>query len=147
MVAGVGDDRVARTEDRPERAEVGLVAGGEDDRVLGADPFGQLLLQLHVQIDRPVQKSRAREAGAVALERVACSLSDASVASQAQVVVGAEHDPPGALHLDDRQRRPLQHVEVGKGAELAGGPQLLQAFELTSFCENVDRGRHCARIV
>ena len=46
VVAGVGDHRVARAEQRAERAEVGLVAGREDDRVLGAHPLGELALEL-----------------------------------------------------------------------------------------------------
>ena len=66
VVAGVADDGVARAEDRAEHAEVRLVAGGEDDRVLGAHPLGDLALELEVQRDRPVEQARAGQAGAVA---------------------------------------------------------------------------------
>ena len=58
-------------EDRAERADVGLVAGGEDERVLGAHPLRDLALELEVQVDRAVEQARAGQAGAVALERVA----------------------------------------------------------------------------
>ena len=68
----------------PERAEVRLVAGGEDDRVLGAQPLGELALELDVQVDRAVQEARAGEAGAVAVERVARALLDPLVAGQAR---------------------------------------------------------------
>ena len=112
VVARVGDHGVLRAEDRAERAEVGLMAGGEDERVLGPEPLGELALELDVQIDRAVEEARARQAGAVAVERVAGALLDALVAGQPQVVVGAEHDPALTLHLDDGQGRPLQHVEV-----------------------------------
>ena len=90
-------------EDRAERADVGLVAGREDERVLGAHPLGQLALELQVQVERAVEQPRAGQAGAVALERVARALHDARVARQPEVVVRAEHDPLGALHLDDRR--------------------------------------------
>ena len=49
-------------EDRPERAEVGLVAGREHERVLGPEPLGQLPLELEVQVDRAVQEARAGQA-------------------------------------------------------------------------------------
>jgi hypothetical protein len=42
------------------------------------------------------------------------------------------------FHLDDRQRRAFEHSEVGQGAELPGGPQLLQALVLTGLGEDVD---------
>ena len=135
-------DRVARAEDRPQRAEVGLVAGGEHQRGLGVQPLGELALELEVEIDRPVEEARAGQPGAVAVERIQRALLDPLVAGQPQVVVGAEHDPPLALHLHDRQRRALQHAEVGQRIELPGGPQLLQALVLTRLGEDVDRGRH-----
>ena len=49
VVAGVGDHGVAGGEDRPERPQVGLVAGGEDDRLLRAHPLGELALELEVE--------------------------------------------------------------------------------------------------
>ena len=60
VVAGVGDDGVGGAEDRPQRADVGLVAGGEDDRVLGPLPVGDLLLELEVQRRGAVEQARAR---------------------------------------------------------------------------------------
>jgi len=59
VVARVGDDGVAGAEDRPQGADVGLVAGGEDDRVLGALPVGDLLLELEVQRRGAVEQARA----------------------------------------------------------------------------------------
>ena len=123
------------------------MAGREDDRVLSPEPVGELALELDVQVDRAVEEARAGQARAVAVERVACALLDALVAGQPQVVVGAEHDPALALHLHDRQRRPLQHVEVRKGADLAGGLELFDALELASLGENVDCGHLRNRIV
>ena len=120
VVAGVGDHRVAGREQRPERADVGLVAGGEDDRVLGAHPLGDLALELEVQRDRAVEQARAGQAGAVLLERVARALQHALVGGQPEVVVGAEHDPLGALHLDDRRGGPSSEAEVGQQVGLAG---------------------------
>ena len=65
MVAGVDDDGVAGPEQRAERADVRLVAGGEDDRVLGAHPLGELALELEVQRRRAVEQARAGQPGAV----------------------------------------------------------------------------------
>ena len=127
------------TEDRAQRAEVGLVTGREHDRVLGTHPVRELALELDVKVDRAVEEARAGEAGPVAIERVAGALLDALVAGQSQVVVGAEHDPALALHLDDRQRRTLEHVEVGElRRSRVRALQLLEALELASLREDVD---------
>jgi hypothetical protein len=125
VVARVGDDRVARREDRPERADVRLVAGREDDRVLGAHPVGELALELEVQRRRAVEQARAGQPGAEAVEGGLRAGDDALVAGQPEVVVRAEHDPLGALHLHDRARGPLEDAEVGQDVGLAGGAQLL----------------------
>ena len=74
----------------------------EDERVVGPHPLGDLALQLEVQRDRAVQQPRAGQAGPVLHQRVLRALDDALVGGQAEIVVGAEHDPLGALHLDDR---------------------------------------------
>ena len=126
----------------PERADVGLVAGREHERRLGAEPLGELALELEVQVGGAVEEARAGQAGAVAVQRVERALLDALVAGQPEIVVRAEHDPPLALHLDDRQRRTLEHAEVGQRVELAGGSQLLEALVLARLGEDVDRGRH-----
>ena len=140
MVAGVGDDRVGGAEDRPQRADVGLVAGGEDDRVLGPLPVGDLLLELEVQRRRAVEQSRAGQARAVALERVARALDDALVAREPQVVVGAEHDARGPFHLDDRARRALDGAEVGDDVGLARGAQQGHPLVVAGLGKDVDRG-------
>ena len=142
VVGGVGDHRVAGRQQRAERADVGLVAGGEDDRLLGAHPLRQLALELEVQLDRAVQQPRAGQARAVALERVARAGDHALVAGQAEVVVGAEHHPLGALHRHHRRGGRLQAAEVGQQVGLAGGAQLLGALVTADLRENVDGGRH-----
>ena len=143
MVARVGDHRVAGPEDRPERAQVGLVAGGEHERRVGPQPFGELALELQVQIERAVEKSRAGDAGAVPVERVEGALLDALVAGQAEVVVRPEHDPLLALHLDHRQSGALEHAEVRKCVELARRLELGDSLVLASLGEDVDGGGHC----
>ncbi len=142
MVGGVGDHRVARPQQRAQRADVRLVAGREDDRVLGAHPLGELALEVEVQVDRAVEQPRAGEAGAVALERVARALDHPRVAGQPEVVVGAEHDALGALHLDDRRGGRLEPAEVGQQVGLAGGAELLGALVPADLREDVGGGRH-----
>ena len=142
MVAGVGDHGVTRPQDRAERPDVRLMAGGEHQRRLAAEPFGQLAFELQVQIGRAVQEARARQPGPVAAQCVECAAVHPLVAGQAQVVVGPEHDPLTALHLHDRKRGPLQHAEVGHQVELASRAQLLEPVVLTGLCEDVDGGPH-----
>src|SRR5215218_9631805 len=140
VVARVGHDGVAGGEDRAERARDGLVAGGEHDGVVGAHPLRELALELQVQRGGAVEQARAGQAGAEALERLAGARDDALVAGQAEVVVGAEHDPLGALHLDDRTGGALDEPEVGQDVRLAGGAQLLGPLVAADLGEDVDLG-------
>ena len=141
VVAGVDDHRVRGRENRAERREVGLVAGREHERGVGVHPFGDLPLELQVQRDRPVQEARAGEPGAVAVQSVLGAGHHALVAGQPEVVVGAEHDPLGALHLDHGHRRRGEDVEVGQHVGLAGGAQQLLALVAADLREDVHRMR------
>ena len=95
-----------------------------------------------MEVDRAVQESRAREAGPVAVERVARPLLDALVAGQAEVVVRAQHHPLGALHVHDRPRRAAQRPPVRDDVGLAGRAQDLRALVIAGLGEDVDGGRH-----
>src|SRR4051794_24896743 len=142
VVGRVGEHGVAGGQQRAERAEVGLVAGGEDERLLGAHPGGQLALELKVQGDGPVEQPRPGQPGAIALQRVARALLDALVAGEPEVVVGAEHHALGALHLDHGPGGPGQLAEVGQRARLADRAQERGAVEVAGLREDVDGGRH-----
>ena len=127
MVSGVDHDRVARRQDRAERADVRLVAGGEDERRFGLEPFGELALELDVEVGGAIEEPGSGQSGPIAVERVERGLLDAFVSGQPEVVVRPEHDPPLSLHLDDRQRRALEHVEIRERVELARELQALDA--------------------
>ena len=137
VVAGVGDHGVADAEDRAERAEVGLMPGREHERVLAAHPLGDLRLQFEVQRRRAVQRARAGEAGAVAVQRILRARDYALVAGEAEVVVGAQHDPLRALHLHHRHRRGAEHVEVGEDVRLARCCEHLSALVVAGLGEHV----------
>ena len=150
VVAGVADHRVAGPEDGPDAADVGLVAGGEDERRLGSHPLGELGLELGVQRDRAVQQPRAGERGPVGLERVAGRVLDPLVAGQPEVVVGAEHDRLAALHLDHRPGLRGEQPEVGEHVALAGELELLGAVVVAGLGEDVGLdpgGRRAASLI
>ena len=137
VVAGVGHHGVARAGDRPDGAEVGLVAGGENHRRLGAHPVGDLLLELGVKGDRPVEQPRAGEPGSVLLERIARALEDPLVPGKAEVVVRSEHDPLGTFHFHHRPGGAVEKPEVGEQVGLPGHPQLLFALVAVDLGEEV----------
>ncbi len=142
MVGGVHDHGVAGTEQCAQRADVGLVAGAEDDRGLGPHPFGDLTLELEVKGDRPVQQPRAGQPGPVAVQGVLRALHHPLVAGQPEVVVRAQHDALRTLHLDHRHRGRVEDVEVGQDVGLAGRAQDVFAVMATDLGEDVDRGGH-----
>ena len=126
----------------PSVPDVGLVAGREDDRLLGPHPLRQLALEVQVQVERAVEQPRAGQPGAVAVEGVTGRLPDPRVGGEAEVVVGAEHDPLGALHLHHGPGRALQAAEVGQQIRLAGRAELLRALVPAHLGEDVDGSRH-----
>ena len=78
-----------------------------------------------MEVERAVEQPRARQTGAVLVERVAGGLAHARVGGQAEVVVGAEHDPLGTLHLHHGPGGALEAAEIREEIRLAGGAQLL----------------------
>ena len=143
MVAGVDDDGVAQV---PRSVpSVPTLAWWPVLKTIASSVCIQSAiscLELEVQRDRAVEQARAREAGAVAVQRVLGALQHALVGGQAEVVVGAEHDPLGALHLDHRHRRRGQDVEVGQHVRRARGGEQLGAIVVAHLGEDIGGGVH-----
>jgi hypothetical protein len=130
----------------PDAADVGLVAGGEDEGVLVLHPVGDLALELKVQRQRAVHEAGSGQAGAVALERVAGGCLDARVAGQAQVVVRPERDALLALHLHHRAGLGVDPAEVRQQVVLARRPQLLEPVVRAGLLEDVGGDLHSIRV-
>jgi hypothetical protein len=135
VVAGVADDGVAGAEQRSDRAGVGQVAGGEDERVLGAHEVGELVLELEVERERSVEEARPGEPGAKFLQRFARGGLHARVAREPEVVVRPQHDAPVSLHLDHRSRGALEHPEVRHQIVVAGSLELLEPLVAACLLE------------
>ena len=109
MVERVRDDGVVGPEQRLEQAPVGVEAGAEEDRVLGAEERRQPLLELLVQRLCAADEPHRGHPEAPALERVARSLDHGRMVGETEVVVGAEvEQAPHPLHLDVRRLRRLE---------------------------------------
>ncbi len=137
VVGGVDDHGVARAEQRAERAHVCLMACCEHDRVIGIHPLRQLALELQMKRRGAVEQARAGQAGAIAVQRILGALHHTLVGGEAEVVVGGEHDPWCALHLDHRHRRRLDGAEVRHQVGLASGAQQLLPLVAPDLCEDV----------
>ena len=131
-------DGVAGAEDGPDAADVGLVARGEDDRVVGLHPLGELPLELDVQRRGAVEQPRAGHAGPVGLQRLPRGVLDPLVGRQPQIVVGAEHHRLPPLHLHHRPRLRGQHPEVGQQIVLPRHLKLLRTIVIARLVEDVD---------
>ena len=143
VVSRVADDRVGRPKERPDRAQVRLVAGGEHERVLGSHPVRDRALELNVQGDRPVQEPRPGQRRPVLLQGLRRRPLHPRVAGQPEVVVRPEHHPLGALHPDHGSRLALQQSVVRDHVLLAGRPQDLDALVRARLLEEVGNGlRH-----
>ena len=67
---GIEIDRVARAREPRHHAEIGLVAGGEDDAVLAVEECGELALEIGMEREGAVGDARARGAGAELVQRL-----------------------------------------------------------------------------
>ena len=134
VVLPVADDVIVPSHQRGDDAHVGLEPGAEgDDTRLPQEPR-QRVLQRKVHFQRTVQKPGAGAAGAVLLQRLDTCLNDLRVGGQPQIVVGAKHDAPLALHHHLYVLTGLQCVEVGVQALLL---QLTCQRGGVAFLENI----------
>ena len=125
VVQLVGDHGVVGRQQHLEQARVGVEAGAEQDRVLGAQERGDPLLQPAVDLLRAADEPHRREAEAPLVEGRVRRVGHRRVARQAEVVVGAEvdqlrpvlqRDPRPLARLQDRLV--LLHPRVTHGSEL-----------------------------
>ena len=112
MVFPVHDHIVAQPDQSADDAEVRLKAGGKRHNLVLTQKCRQLLFQLQMQLQRSVQKPRARAARAEALIRLHTRADDVFVRRQPQIVVRAQHDPPLALHDDRHILLGLERMEI-----------------------------------
>ena len=119
LVAADGD--VGAAEDA-EHAEVGGVAGGEDDRRLGLLPPGELVFELVVA--RPVADHQARgcRPRSPPADRLDRRRSDGRMGAQPEVVVRGERDDRSSVQFAARS----VSVEVARRSPSTGSPDLVE---------------------
>ena len=125
VVLLVAQDIVILAAHGGDDAQIGLEACGERHHGFLAEELGQLPLELRMQVQRAVEKTRSGTAGAVPVERRLAGRDDARVHGEPQIVVGAEHDAALALHDDLHVLAGLQLVEIRVDAQL---PRLFGVF-------------------
>src|SRR5690606_20217224 len=127
----IGNDHVAPAYNRRDGAEVGLVAGGDDENRLLADEVRQPLLKLAVHLQRAVHKARAGAARTEVVDGLLGGFAYLGVGGQPQVVVRADHNDLAALVADDRAFRVLKGDEEGveaHGLSFPGARKVLRLF-------------------
>ena len=90
VVQRVGDDGVLGRKQRLEHAAVGIEAGGEEDRVILAEPFGDPLLEAAMQSLRAADEADRGHAEPELVECLARCGDDIGMVGEAEIVVGAE---------------------------------------------------------
>ena len=102
VVQAVGDDGVLGPEQGFEDAAVGVKGGREQDRVLEAEIVGDGALQLLVDLQRTADEADRGRACAPFPLRFDPRLRHPLVASEAEIIVGAEVKDVAAADLDHR---------------------------------------------
>ena len=137
MVQGVGDDGVLLVEQGFENAAVGIEAGGIEDGVLHAVKFGDLFLEVLVDVLRPADEPHGRHAVSPGVHGGFGGCDQLGTVGQTQVVVGAEVDdfPP----VGQGDFGSLRGSDDAFFLEQAGLPDLVQ-FLLKVFLQFVVHG-------
>ena len=91
---------VAAADQAGHHAQIGLVAGAEDQGGFFIEEAGQAILDLFVQVERAVQKTAAGTAAPVALQGIGRRFNNLGVVGQTQVVIRTHHDHGFAVHPD-----------------------------------------------
>jgi len=92
VIQRIGDDRVGLLEQRLEHAAVGVETGGEQDRFVLAQMFGDGEFEFAMQGLRAADEADRGHAEAEAVERVMRRGDDFRMIGEAEVIVGAEID-------------------------------------------------------
>jgi len=124
VIVFIGDDDVVAPDERRDGAEVGLIAGAEDERGFFSHEMGEPPLQFQVQFQRAVEKTGAATAGAKGLQGCDGGLPHFGMHGEPQIVIRADHDQVSAVN--DRFRTFI----VGDGAEVGVKPGLARRFRL-----------------
>ena len=122
VVARVGDHQRARSGQGRDRAEVGQVAGGEDECCRHPDEVGELSLQASVDIRGPGDESRSGRASAVVARGTYGTGLDLGVSGQAEVVVAGQVEQPVPARVP-RPKATTQAQRVAGGG-FVGKPRL-----------------------
>ena len=91
MGGRVAENGVALLDEGRDKAEVGRVTGGEDERLLHSHPVGQQLLQLRMEGQGAIEQAAAGDTRAIAGHRVHGRFLYPWVGRQPEVVVRAQH--------------------------------------------------------
>ena len=132
VVELVADHGVLGVEQRLEHPAVGVEARREQDRVVGAEPVGDLVLDRAVLLVRAADEPDARHAEPVAVERRVRGRHDIRMRREAEVVVRAQVQVLAAVDRDARALRRLQRafgLEQAVGLDL--GERLLELVEVS----------------
>ena len=92
VAVDVEDDVVALARDGRDDPEIGLVAGGEDHRVVHRVEFAQRVLALPVALIGPVEHAAAGRPAAEIGQRLLARGDDVGIEGHPHVIVGAEQD-------------------------------------------------------
>ena len=92
MRIGIEEDGVAGASQPRHHAEIGLIAGGEDDAVLAVEKAREFGFQFLVQAISAIGDARAGGAGAELGHRLLASLDAIGIESDPHVIVGASQD-------------------------------------------------------
>ena len=99
------------------------------------DKFRQFFFQLQVHLQGPVEKTGAGAAAAQLLKGPDAGLHHRRLGGQAQIVVGAQHDAPLALHDHLAVLTGFQGVEIRVDALFLG---VVHAGALSAFFKKID---------
>lgn len=139
MILFVEDDNVILANDRADRAEVDLHAGGIDQGSVLAHPGSGFSFKLFMQAEVAIEETRTGAAGAVAIDGVDGGLAHFGMGGQTKVIVRAAHDDAPAF-VDDLGALVLIQGDEKGVVTLPFG--FLHNIKIVTFLENIHHTIH-----
>lgn len=125
MPVGIDEDDVFGPSEAGDGGEIGLIAGGEDDRVRAAHKGGDFGFERAMGSVSAVGDARARGPGTQTAQRRAAGFDALGIEGKTEIVVGADQDraPPADGRLAGTVKiLDLEIKGIGPGAEELAAP-------------------------
>ena len=121
VIQRVAENCVAGASQRRDRAEIGLIPGGKNQRSFAALKTRQVALQISIKLQVAADQPRPGRAAAIVFHRLKRGLLQPLIGSQSEVVIGTEQQDLSAIPANFRSGLAFQLAQLSSQSRLLEG--------------------------